>query len=66
MCISFTLVTHIILVLMVLPNFWNPLLSLIPFWRAVLALVLECYVDKVGTNSYGIFALIQTKEHERI
>jgi hypothetical protein len=28
---------------MVLPNFWNPLLSLIPSWRAALALVLECY-----------------------
>jgi hypothetical protein len=36
--------THVILVLMVLPNFRNPLLSLIPFWRAALALVLECYV----------------------
>jgi hypothetical protein len=43
-CISFTLVTHVILVLMVLPNFWNPLLSLILFWRANLALVSECYV----------------------
>jgi hypothetical protein len=39
----FTLVTCVISVLMVLPNFWNPLLSLNPFWRAVLALVLECY-----------------------
>jgi hypothetical protein len=36
-------VTHVILVLMVLPNFWNPLLPLIPFWRAGLALVQECY-----------------------
>jgi hypothetical protein len=25
-------------------KFWNPLLSLIPFWKAALALVLECYV----------------------
>jgi hypothetical protein len=30
---------------MVLPNFWNPLLSLIPFWKAALALVLECYKE---------------------
>jgi hypothetical protein len=30
--------------LMVLPKkIWNPFLPLIPFWRAVLALVLECY-----------------------
>jgi hypothetical protein len=42
-CISFTLVTHVISILMVLPNFWNPLLSLIPFLKASLALVLECY-----------------------
>jgi hypothetical protein len=35
--------THVILVLMVLPNFWNPMLSLIPFGRAALPLV-QCYV----------------------
>jgi hypothetical protein len=29
---------------MVLPNFWNPLMSLVPFWRAALVPVLECYV----------------------
>jgi hypothetical protein len=33
---------HVISALMVL--FWNPLLSLILFWRAALALDLECYV----------------------
>jgi hypothetical protein len=35
---------------MVLPNFWNPLLSLIPFWRAVLAFVLECYEEDKEEN----------------
>jgi hypothetical protein len=28
---------------MVLLNFWNLVLSLIPFWRAALALILEHY-----------------------
>jgi hypothetical protein len=37
------LVTHVISVLVVLPNFWNPLLFMIPFWRVELALV-YCYV----------------------
>jgi hypothetical protein len=32
---------------MVLPNFWNLLFSLIPFWKAALALVLECYVSSL-------------------
>jgi hypothetical protein len=40
MHVSSTLVTHVVLVLMVLPKF----LSLILFWRAGPALVLECYV----------------------
>jgi hypothetical protein len=39
MHVSSILVTHVVLVLMVLPKF----LSLIPFWRANPALVLECY-----------------------
>jgi hypothetical protein len=43
LCISSTLMKHIISVLMVIPNFWNPLMPLIPFWRAALALVLKCY-----------------------
>jgi hypothetical protein len=44
MHVSSTLVTHVVLVLMVLPKF----LSLIPLWRAGPALVLECY--EVGTS----------------
>jgi hypothetical protein len=48
-----TLVTHIILVLMVLQNFRNLVLSLIPFWRAALTLVLECYVG--GMQFYCCF-----------
>jgi hypothetical protein len=50
-CISFTSITHVILVLVVLPKFWNPLLSLIPFWRATLTLVLKCYVQLVVISS---------------
>jgi hypothetical protein len=38
---------------MVLPNFWNPLLSLIPFWRAALALVLECYACSAWNGIMG-------------
>jgi hypothetical protein len=38
---------------MVLQNFRNLVLSLIPFWRAALTLVLECYVG--GMQFYCCF-----------
>jgi hypothetical protein len=43
MHVSCTLLTHVVLVLMVLPNSWNQCCTLIPFWRASLAVVLEYY-----------------------
>jgi hypothetical protein len=49
---SSTLVTHVVLVLMVLPKF----LSLIPFWRAGLALVLECYEKFYKVHSIEVLS----------
>ena len=46
-----TLVWHVVLVLMVLPKF----LSLIPFWRASPALVLECYEEGSNALKYVLF-----------
>jgi hypothetical protein len=47
MYVSFTLVTHVVLILMVLPNFWNHYCFFISFQRADPALVLECYVGSI-------------------
>jgi hypothetical protein len=46
------------LVLMVLPNFWNPLLFFIPFRKAALALVLECYGLFIKNSAKRIFIFI--------
>jgi hypothetical protein len=50
---------------MVLPNYWNPLLSFISFWRAALALVLECYekraTESMPTHQGSFFRLQNTK-----
>jgi hypothetical protein len=38
---------------MVLSNFWNPLVSLIPFWRAALALGPKYYDCIKWKNPFG-------------
>jgi hypothetical protein len=55
MHVSSILVTHVVLVLMVLPKF----LSLIPFWRAGPALVLECY----GSTELRAEVIQKVQEH---
>jgi hypothetical protein len=53
MYISFTLVTHVVLVLMVLPNFWHQCCLRFFFKRAHPALVLECYEsDEMWVRTY--------------
>jgi hypothetical protein len=52
MHVSSILVTHVVLVLMVLPKF----LSLNPFWRAGLALVLECYEKFYKVHSIEVLS----------
>jgi hypothetical protein len=54
MHVSFTLVTHVVLVLMVLPKF----LSLIPFWKGGPTLVLECY----GSQADRLSPILSTKK----
>jgi hypothetical protein len=39
---------------MVLPNFKNLLMSLIRFWRATLALVLECYDEFLNASKSNL------------